>query len=141
MTRNRRSAKAAGTWHERTVAAYLADTLEDDQIERRAKNGSNDRGDITGVKAIRGGRVVIECKNYSSDRIQIAKWLQEADDERGNDDAVLGVVAVKVRGEGDLGKQLVCMTLDSFAVLLMGGNDAEPVVVADPHTETIEVVA
>jgi len=79
---------------------------------------------VTGLKTLRGGRVVVEAKNYSSDRIQIGKWLAEADTERANDDAVLGVVAVKMRGDGDPANTLVCMTLAQFAVLIDGGFDA-----------------
>lgn len=122
--RNLRSAKAAGASHERNIAGFLAVRLGDDRIEVRRGNGANDRGDLTGVKTLRGGRVVVEAKNYSSDRIQIAKWLAEAETERGNDDAVLGVVAVKVRGDGEPANTLVCMTLEQFAVLLEGGFDA-----------------
>lgn len=121
--RNLKSAKAAGAAHERAVAAYLAHELGDDRIEVRRGNGINDRGDVTGVKTIRGGRVVIEAKNYSSDRIQISKWLAEAETERGNDDAALGVVAVKMRGDGNSGNALICMTLETFARLLEGGGD------------------
>jgi len=121
--RNLKSAKAAGASHERQTAAFLAESLADDRIEVRRGNGINDRGDITGVKAIRGGRVVIECKNYTSDRIQIAKWLDEAETERGNDGSALGVVAVKRRGDGDPANTLVCMTLETFARLLEGGVD------------------
>ena len=120
--RNRQSAKKAGSNFEAVVAEFLAFSLADDRIERRNKNGTKDRGDITGVKSIRGGRIVVECKNYSSDRIQIRKWLDEAEAERGNDDAALGVVAVKVRGDGNPASQLVCMTLDTFARLLEGGS-------------------
>lgn len=121
--RNRRSAKAAGAAFERQVADYLATRLDDDRIEPRRSNGVNDRGDITGVKTLQGGRIVIEAKNYSSDRIQIRKWLDEAEVERGNDDALIGVIAVKVRGTAKPEDQLVCMTLETFARLLEGGVD------------------
>lgn len=83
MTRNIRSAKAAGTWMERITAEFLAARLEDDRIERRTRNGSKDRGDITGVRTPLGGRVVIECKNTV--RLDLPGWLREAEAERGND--------------------------------------------------------
>lgn len=67
--RNRKSARDAGAKLERIVAEYLAETLDDDRIERRTRNGAKDRGDVSGVRTIRGARVVIEAKSYSSDRI------------------------------------------------------------------------
>ena len=54
--RNRATAKKAGSSFEKLVADYLAFALNDDRIERRAKNGQLDRGDITGcTRRINGG--------------------------------------------------------------------------------------
>ncbi len=119
--RNRRSAKAAGSWMERITAEFLAFRLADDRIERRTKNGANDRGDITGVKTIRGGRVVIEAKNVA--RLDLPGWLREAEVERGNDDALIGVVVHKRRGSANPADQFVTMDLETFARLLDGGVD------------------
>lgn len=130
MTRNRSTAKKAGSEFEKLVAETLAYLLEDDRIERRAKNGNKDRGDITGVKTIRGGRVVIECKDTSRDNLPL--WIREAEIERGNDDAAIGVVAHKRYGSGQGVDQYVSMTLATFALLLEGGPDVRPVVVLDP---------
>ena len=127
--RNRSTAKKAGSSFEKLVADYLTFALNDDRIERRAKNGQLDRGDITGVKTIRGGRVVIECKNTSRDNLPL--WIREAEVERGNDDAVIGVVAHKRFGSGKGADQYVSMTLATFALLLEGGPDDRPVVVLD----------
>jgi len=121
--RNRRSAKAAGHAMERLVAEFLAFRLADDRIEIRSKNGSKDRGDITGVKTIRGGRVVIEVKNTARDNLP--GWIAEAEVERGNDDAVIGVVAHKKHGSGNPADQYVSMTLETFARLLEGGAPEE----------------
>lgn len=118
MTRNRRSAKAAGTRFESSIAAYLRNHLDDDRIERRAKTGAKDRGDISGVRTPHGGRVVIECKNVS--RSALAGWVAEAEIERGNDDALVGVVAHKRHGVGDPADQYVTMTLADFVALLDG---------------------
>jgi len=131
MTRNRTSAKAAGASQERLVAATLAELLNDDRIEVRKTNGSKDRGDITGVKTIRGGRVVIEVKNTSRDNLPA--WIAEAEVERGNDDALIGVVSHKKHGTAQGGEQYVSMSLATFASLLLGG-DPDPVVVPDPMT-------
>lgn len=119
--RNHRSAKAAGTWMERITAEFLSLRLADDRIERRTKSGAKDRGDITGVKTIRGGRVVIECKNTT--RLDLPGWMREAEVERGNDDAIIGVVVHKKVGSANPADQYVTMTLETFARLLEGGVD------------------
>ena len=120
---------------ERIVAEFLAFRLADDRVERRTKNGSKDRGDITGVKTIRGGRVVIECKNVV--QMALPQWIREAEIERGNDDAVIGVVAHKKHGSGNPADQYVTMTLETFASLLEGGAPGCSVVIADPMTEVV----
>ena len=62
MTRNRRSAKTAGTRFETAIAQYLAEQLDDDRIERRRLGGRFDRGDIAGLRH-HGQRLVIEAKS------------------------------------------------------------------------------
>lgn len=122
MARNRRSAKSAGTWLETLVAEYLAEQLDDDRIERRTKNGAKDRGDIAAVRHL-GQRVVIECKEYGG-KYQVGPWLAEAEIERGNDDAGVGLVVAKRRGTRDPGEQVVMMTLADLASLLTGERPA-----------------
>lgn len=117
--RNRSSAKKAGTAHETSITRYLATVLGDDRIERRAKSGANDRGDVTGVKTLLGKRVVIEAKNYGGE-YKVGTWLKEAETERGNDDAAMSVVVAKRRGTTMPAEQVVFMTLADFAVLLGG---------------------
>lgn len=123
MSRNRRSAKAAGTIFESQVAGYLADALDDDRIERRARNGAKDRGDIGGVRTALGDRVVVEVKNTA--RIDLAGWAREVDVEVGNDDAAVGVVVHKRHGVGvtRMGEQWVSMRLADLAVLLGGTRE------------------
>lgn len=128
MTRNRASAKKAGTSLETAVAAYLAEHV-DDRIERRARNGEKDRGDIAGVRlseALRGGRVVIECKNTS--RTALATWAAECEAERGNDDAVAGVTVHKrhnVNEKTRPGDQWVTCTLADLVALITGHRPEE----------------
>lgn len=117
MTRNRKSAKAAGSRFERETAEALAQALGDDRIERRAKSGTKDRGDIAGVR-LHGQRVVIEAKNCA--RTDLAGWTREAEIERGNDDALIGVVVSKRHGNGNPLDQWVHMTLREFATILAG---------------------
>ena len=119
MTRSRATARKAGTSFERLVADYLRDVV-DDRIDRRAKTGAKDRGDIGGVR-IWTQRVVLECKDVS--KIALSQWAAEAEAERGNDDALAGVVVHKRRGKGRAADQWVTMTLGDFASLLKGNRD------------------
>lgn len=123
MNRSRASARAAGTRHAQAVAAYLAAQLGDDRIERRDKNGAKDRGDITGVKHL-GQRIVIEAKDYGG-RILASEWLREAEVERINDGAAVGLVVAKRRGKGDPGEQIVLMTLRDLSHLMAGTHPDE----------------
>lgn len=114
MTRTRASAKAAGTRFETQIARYLA-THVDDRIERRARTGGKDRGDISGLRH-HGHRVIVECKDVS--RLNLAGWVDEANTERGNDDALIGLVAHKRRGTNEPGDQYVTLTLRDLVALL-----------------------
>lgn len=115
------SSKRKGSSFEKAVADYLAEALQDDRVERRALQGINDRGDVAGVR-FNGKRVVLECKACT--RLEVPKWLREAETERQNDGAAFGVVVSKRRGVGDVntGQQLVLMTLDTFAAMLKEGD-------------------
>jgi hypothetical protein len=87
------AAKAKGSAFERDVAAYLRDHGFP-YAERTMSNGSHaDVGDLTGVPG-----VVIECKSHAS--IDLAGFCDEAERERVNAGAQLGVVVVKRRGKG-----------------------------------------
>lgn len=134
MVRNRASAKKAGASFERLVADYLSFYFDDDGIDRQVKTGNNDKGDVRGVKTIRGGKVVIECKNTSRDNLPL--WMREAEIERENADAVIGVVVHKRQRSAKPEEQYVTMTLEQFALLLEGGPDTRPVVVLDPKSVT-----
>lgn len=116
MSRNRRSARDAGARLERAVADYLAAHV-DDRIDRRVRNGAKDRGDIAGLRHM-GQRVVVEVKDCA--RTDLAGWATEAEVERGNDDAVSGLVVHKRHGRGDPGDQWVTCTLRDLVALLTG---------------------
>ncbi|MGO1686495.1 MAG: hypothetical protein ACTHYR_16105, partial [Brachybacterium sp.] len=87
-------------------------------IERRARAGARDRGDISGVRHM-GQRVVLELKDYGG-RYMPGPWLAEAEVERGNDDAGVGAVIAKRRGTTDPGEQVVMMTLADLVSLMTG---------------------
>jgi hypothetical protein len=118
MARSRRSAKVIGAAFERSIANYLAHEL-DDRIDKRAKTGAKDRGDISGLR-IHGQRLVIEAKNCK--RTELSSWLAEANREAGNDDALAGLVVHKRHGVTDPGRQLVTMTLDDLCALIDGAR-------------------
>lgn len=117
MTRSRASAKAAGSRFERSIADHLAQQI-DDRIDRKVKTGAADRGDIGGLRHM-GQRIVIECKDYGG-RFQIGPWLNEAEIERGNDDAGVGLVVAKRRGTTNPGDQVVLMTVTDLISLITG---------------------
>lgn len=120
MTRTRASAKAAGSTFERQVADYLATHLADDRIDRRVKRGSNDRGDVGGIRTALGDRVVVECKDVA--KLSLGTWITETETERGNDDAAAGVCVHKRRGYGaaNMAGTYVTMTLRDLTILLGG---------------------
>ena len=119
MARNRQSAKKAGTAFETLVATYLNEHV-DDRIERRRLGGSQDRGDIAGLRHM-GGRIVVECKNTAKPALGV--WATETEIQRGNDDANVGVIAHKRHGNGQPQDQWVTMTLGDFVALLTGSRD------------------
>jgi hypothetical protein len=102
--------KAKGTAAETAVVRFLREAgfL---QAERRTLSGVQDRGDIAGVPG-----VVIEVKNCTRD--QLPAWVAEAECERDNDHATLGVVWHKRRGTTDPGSWFVTMSGEQFAALL-----------------------
>ena len=119
MTRTRASAKKAGTSFERMIADYLAAHV-DDRIDRRVKTGAKDRGDIAGLRH-HGHRVVIECKNAV--KTLLGPWAEEAEVERGNDDALAGIVVHKRHGRGQAEDQWVTMTVGELVALLTLSRD------------------
>lgn len=121
MARTRKSAKAAGSRFEREIADCLAQHV-DDRIDRRVKTGSKDRGDIGGVR-LHGQRIVLECKNTA--RINLAGWMAETDDERGNDDALAGLIVHKRHGKGDPLDQWVTLTVRELVAILRGDRIEE----------------
>ena len=116
MTRSRASAKAAGTRFERLIADWLRDNVSE-FIDRRAKTGNRDKGDLGGIRA-HGQEVVAELKDHA--RFDLAGWINQADVERGNADALAGVVIFKRRGTADPGDQYALMTVRDLAALLTG---------------------
>lgn len=119
MTRSRRTARQAGTSFETWIVDYFRDAFGTRTIERRARKGAKDEGDIAGVTS-HLGPVVIEAKNHA--RHDLSGWMDEAVVEAGNADAAFGAVVFKRRGygRGSMGDQYVLMRLEDW-VRLLGG--------------------
>lgn len=112
--------KQKGTAFESAIVEYLQNTLCDITIERRALNGTADRGDISGVTFC-GHRMVLECKNEN--RMRLAEYIREAEKEATNDGAHYYAVIHKKRGTGistpqTVGQQYVTMPLRLFTQIL-----------------------
>ena len=116
-----REARKGATFEE-MGARFFARVLGDDRIERRVKHGSKDRGDIAGLR-IRGLKAVVECKNCK--KMDLSGWIEEAEEERANDDAEFGIVLHKRRGFGEknFGGNYVTMTAETFAAIVAGSHD------------------
>lgn len=79
--------------------------------ERRSLSGALDKGDISGIPA-----VCIEVKDCKA--LTFGPWLKEAQLERDNARADIGVVFAKRRGFTDPKDWFVVMDGDTFARLL-----------------------
>lgn len=110
--------KAKGTSAETAVVRFLR-TIGFTHAERRTLNGTHDRGDIAGLPGI-----VIEVKNCA--RQELAAWIAEAERERDNDGASLGVVWHKRRGKSDPRDWFVTMSGLQFAYLLREHMEMPP---------------
>lgn len=117
MARTRKSAKAAGVRFERVVADYLAEELDDDRIDRAPKAGAKDKGDIANVR-MGDHKIVIECKDVA--RMDMPKWVREAQVEAENAGALAGIVVHKRRGVAKPDQQWATMTLEDLTRLLKG---------------------
>lgn len=104
------ASRRKGTAWETQVVDYLR-AHGSPHAERRALNGSKDRGDVAGLPG-----VVIEAK--SATRVEMAAWLDEAEQERTNDGADVAVVWVKRRGRTSPGAGFVVMSGDTLVRLL-----------------------
>ena len=104
------ASRVKGTNWESAIVAYLR-TNGVPHAERRALGGAKDRGDITGIPA-----VVMEAKNTKT--ITLGAWIDEAEAERANDHADIGIVWFKRRGKTSAGDGYVTMTGATLVRLL-----------------------
>lgn len=119
--------KAKGSAWERAIVEHLR-AAGWPYAERRIAGAAKDRGDIAGVVG-----VVIEAKNTA--RLTLAEWLDEAESERSNDGAWLGVVWHKRRGKASAADGYVTMTGAQFTALLARALDIQTVIPVDDEDE------
>lgn len=123
MARTRATAKKAGSTFERLFADHAAWRLRNDNIDRRPKTGTKDRGDIGGIKSAFGERIVVEAKDTV--RVDLGNWQREVEVEKTNDNAPIGVILHKRHGKSAAGEQWVTMKVDDFLRLVGGPREDE----------------
>ncbi len=79
--------------------------------ERRVKHGILDEGDVSGIRG-----VVIEAKDVR--RLDLRAWCDEAERERKNAGASVGVVVLKRSGTTDVGDSYSIMRTREMAAFL-----------------------
>ena len=104
------AAKKRGTAWETAIVNYLRDKGFT-YAERRALAGRHDQGDLTGIPGI-----CVEAKSVS--RLDLSGWLDEAETERDNARADVGLVWIKRRGHTSPGRAYVLMSGDDLVWLL-----------------------
>ena len=102
--------RAKGTSFETFVVNFLKQFYP--FAERRTLHGIYDKGDITGTDP----RLVWECKNQKI--LNFSTWLHEAETERVNAGAELGIVVAKRRGYGNPSDQYAVLRLEDLLTLL-----------------------
>lgn len=107
-----------GTKWETALVRYLRDNGAP-HAERRALHGGLDRGDLAGIPG-----VVVQAKNAARDRL--AEWIEEAEIQRVNDGADIGLVWMKRRGKASPADGFVVMTGASLVRLLAAAGYTAP---------------
>jgi hypothetical protein len=115
VSRNRKSAKAAGSKFNWDIARALADALGDNNITKAPAWGAKDKGDIVNVK-IDGHPIVIQTKDVA--RLSLPEGVGDAKVQAVNADALCGLFVHKRVGTTDPMKQWVSCTLAEFIALV-----------------------
>lgn len=103
--------KVKGARFEREVADYLAANGHPG-VDRMYKAGlHDDEGDIAGIPG-----VVIQCRNVAT--IDLAGAVKDAETQRANAGAVIGMAVIKRRNHNAAGAYAV-MTLEQASLLLL----------------------
>ena len=119
--------KKRGTAFESSVVRHMREALGDDRIERRALHGTQDMGDIYGIRA-HGWDVIAECKAHKDvTPALVAEWREQTLREREN--AAILVVSVY---RASVGRSEVHVTLRDLARIAL------PVAVCDGYMEAAD---
>lgn len=132
MTRNRQSAKKAGTEFENLIVGGLRDALQDNNIQRAPRWGAVDKGDIVNLR-IHGQEIVSQCKDVA--RLDLPGWIRDAKLQAVNANAVAGIVIHKRRGTRNPLEQWVTMTLAELVALLKTCDNHDTTSMKGPEDE------
>lgn len=123
--------KAKGTRFESSVVRYMREALGDERIERRALHGTQDMGDIYGIRA-HGWDVIAECKSHKEvTPALVAEWREQTLRERENADAGAALLVVSVY-RASVARSAVHVTLRDLARISI------PLMVNDGHMDTAD---
>lgn len=87
--------KRKGTRFESELRGYLRARLADERIDRRVLHGTQDMGDIYGIRA-HGLEGIVEAKAHKTfTPAYVRRWREETLAERGNADADFALLVVK----------------------------------------------
>lgn len=114
MSRNRKSAKAAGARFNRLIVDGLRNALQDPNIQVAPSWGSLDKGDVVNFR-IDGHDIVIETKDVTT--LSLPEGVTEAKVEAKNAGALAGFFVHKRRGKSDPMDQWVSCTLAELVAL------------------------
>ncbi|MDM2418375.1 Uncharacterised protein [Mycobacteroides abscessus subsp. massiliense] len=115
MSRNRKSAKAAGAAFETLIANGLREALGDPNIQRAPRWGAKDKGDIINVR-IDGHDLVIQTKDVA--RLDLPGGTGDAKVQAVNANALAGLFIHKRKGTTDPMKQWVSCTVAELVALI-----------------------
>lgn len=110
--------KAIGTAAETALVRYLR-VNGWGNAERRALHGNTDLGDVTGCPLL-----VFECKagkqaHRPGDAL-MKSWLAQAEQERLNAGADIGILVIKTSGAADPSRWLAVLPADALCYLITG---------------------
>lgn len=103
--------KQKGTAAETAVVKYFKENGFA-QVERRALQGSLDKGDISGIED-----VCLEIKDHKT--MSLSGWLKELEVEMKNSQALTGAVIHKKRGTLNVGEWYATMPVEVYTNLLI----------------------
>lgn len=115
MSRNRRSARAAGSKFNWDIARAFAKGLDDKNVTKAPSWGAVDKGDIVNVR-IDGHDLVIQTKDLA--KLDLPGGVGDARQQAVNAGALAGLFVHKRRGTADPMKQWVSCTVEDIIAII-----------------------